>query len=123
LISPQNGEFVHDGEHDKLQKYEQQLKAIGKSPNKREEIFVVSRNPDLFSPSLENQNLKSATERDRLDTSRIVSVHLDLEEAPYICFESKVVCIFCGEITQNWWWYDNPTNTCKCKPCREKGKS
>ena len=124
LISPQNGEFVHDGEHDKLQKYEQQLKVIGESPNMRWERFAFQKNPDFISQSLENQNLKNSNEREDLDILNKKSGHQNFEETPPTSSLFKTgTCVTCGEITQDWWWRDGKTGQCECHSCYKKSKS
>ena len=30
----------------------------------------------------------------------------------------EAVCILCGQITSDWWYYDGVTKTCKCNDCR-----
>ncbi len=125
LVSPQNGEFVHDGERDKLRKYEQQLKVIGESPNKRWERFAFQRNPDSINRSLENQNLPSGEERGSLDMLNEKSAYRNLEKTtpPTSLFSKTGTCVFCGKVTEDWWWYDGKTGQCKCKSCLEQGKS
>jgi len=120
LVSPQNGEFVHDGEHDKVQKYEQQLKAISESPNKQWKKFVFHRNPDLF-----NQSLKSNDEKENLKVPTEISVKQLSEEKPSSSslLTKTGKCEFCGEITDDWWAYDGKTGLCKCRSCLKQGKS
>lgn len=31
----------------------------------------------------------------------------------------KPKCLLCGIRTDNWWFFDSSTNTCKCRPCRD----
>lgn len=120
LVSPQNGEFVHDGEHDKLQKYEQQLKAIDASPNKRWEKFSFRRNSDFF-----NQPLKNSDEKENLKAPIEISVKQISEKAPSSSslLTKTGKCEFCGEITDDWWAYDGKTGLCKCRSCLKQGKS
>lgn len=120
LVSPQNGEFVHDGEHEKLQKYEQRLKAIDDSPNKRWERFAFQRNPDFF-----NQSLKDSAEREETKVPVEISVKQSSEKIyPSGSLLTKTgKCEFCGEITDDWWSYDGKTGLCKCRSCLKQGKS
>jgi hypothetical protein len=37
--------------------------------------------------------------------------------------EKKAVCIFCGEITSDWWFYDGRVDLCRCKSCLDAGVS
>lgn len=120
LVSPQNGEFVHDGEYDKLQEYEKRLKAIGESPNKQWERFSFHRNSDII-----NQSLKNGDEKESLETLSEVSVKQSLEKAPpsNSLLSKTGKCEFCGEITDDWWAYDGKTGLCKCRSCLKQGKS
>ncbi len=31
--------------------------------------------------------------------------------------QPAAVCVYCGELTTDWWYYDGSTNTCKCRKC------
>lgn len=120
LVSPKNGEFVHDGEHNKLQKHEQQLKVIDESPNKRWKRFVFQRNPDFSS-----QHLKDSTEGEK---SKVFNETLG-KQSPEKMYPSNSLltktgkCEFCGEITDDWWSHDGKTGLCKCRSCLKQGKS
>ncbi len=124
-VSPQDGEFVHDGEHDKLQNYEQQLMTIGTSPNRRWERFALERSLSLANRPLESQNSNSDNESDLLDTFNNKSENQALNEiSPQIYPGAKTgTCLFCGKSTQDWWWYDGKTGHCKCRSCLSQGKS
>ena len=37
--------------------------------------------------------------------------------------EKKAVCMFCGEITSDWWFYDGRVDLCRCKSCLDAGIS
>lgn len=37
--------------------------------------------------------------------------------------EREGACVFCGEITTDWWSYDGRTGTCKCRACLRAGRS
>jgi hypothetical protein len=32
------------------------------------------------------------------------------------------VCIYCGQITTDWWSFDGATKECKCNKCKREGK-
>lgn len=120
LVSPQNGEFVHEGEHDILQTYEQQLNAIDASPNKQWERFSFLRNPNFF-----NQPLRKSDEKDNLEVPIKISAKKISEEAPSssLLLTKTGKCEFCGEVTDDWWTYDGKTGLCKCRSCLKQGKS
>lgn len=31
------------------------------------------------------------------------------------------VCIFCGALSDNWWYLDGKVNTCRCRECYDNG--
>jgi hypothetical protein len=121
LVSPQNGEFVHDGEHDKLQNYEQQLMSIGTSSNSRWEKFALERRLSLANQPSEDQDLKSVESE---SPGMLNTRPGNQNQSPQIYPEAKIgTCVFCGETTRDWWWYDGKTGRCKCRSCLSQGKS
>ena len=36
--------------------------------------------------------------------------------------KQEATCILCGQVTDNWWYHNGATNTCKCNECRELGR-
>jgi hypothetical protein len=119
LVSPKNGEFVHSGEYEKLQKYEQQVKAIENSPNRHWERFAFQRNPDFVK-----QTIAVDDEKTSLKLPNEIPSKQRLEEIPpqNSLLSKTGKCEFCGEITDDWWSYDGKTGLCKCRSCLKQGK-
>lgn len=82
LASPETGEFMHNGEHEKLIKHEQEFGFIDK-----ESI---------------NQNSGSMNSSNSLF--------------------GKKKCQICGEMTDDWSFYDGKTGLCKCSACLKKAR-
>jgi hypothetical protein len=120
LVSPQNGEFVHNGEHEKLQKYRQRLESGKKYLDRKGESLVIQNPSELIIQPLERSD-----ERKILDEQNKKTWDQTSENIPsFISIDSKTgACVFCGEITEDWWWYDGKTGHCKCRTCLKQGKS
>jgi len=104
LVFPKNGEFVHNGEHDKLQEYENNL-IKAESATKLLKSFSSHRNSDIINPLL-----KCDDNKDSLEANSEVSVN------------KTGKCVFCGEITDDWLTYNGKTGLCKCMSCKMQGK-
>jgi len=37
--------------------------------------------------------------------------------------EREGVCEICGRKTNDWWYYDGKTGTCRCQDCKRQGKT
>jgi competence CoiA-like predicted nuclease len=120
LVSPQNGEFVHNGEHEKLQKYRQRIESGKKYLDHKMESRVIQERPELIIQPLEHGD-----ERKNLGEQNKKTGYPIIEDSPsFIPLESKTgACVFCGEITEDWWWYDGKTGHCKCRTCLGQGRS
>lgn len=132
LVSPKTGEFVHAGEYERLKQHRAEQAALEKRRKEMEEkrsrnqLYQKPRAPfqrpivpaPVF-PIIQEQNTDLTVAPDILpslkdDTAKpVVSYYLPQQEG---------VCIFCGEITTDWWSYDGKTGQCKCRSCSKKGK-
>ena len=36
--------------------------------------------------------------------------------------KKKAACVFCGQITDDWWYHNGAKNTCKCNECKKLGQ-
>lgn len=120
LVSPQNGEFVHNGEHEKLQKYRQRIESGKKYLDDKRESRVIQERPELIIQPLEHGDERKKNGEQNKKTGYQI-----IEDSPsFIPLESKTgACVFCGEITEDWWWYDGKTGHCKCRTCLGQGRS
>lgn len=97
LISPNNGEPVHSGEHEKFKEYENKKRTTGAFESTRLEIPFTRRESQVAIDSMQ-----SSQRHDLLNKSG--------------------KCIFCGEVTYDWWDYDGTTGHCRCRTCFKQGK-
>lgn len=107
-ISPKTGEFVHPGEYEFLQESRRQRKKYDLEKNQEEERM---RNMRKLINISDNKLLKKkeAEENNEYNYPR-------MEDAE---------CIYCGQITTNWWhiFTKDGKRMCKCKDCRDKSFS
>lgn len=115
LVSPRNGEFVHPGEYDKYIVYKTSVEQ-----QKREAKEQQARKTNFMKPSPSPSGLNRHTEQQIKPGCHTSSN--DHHKSVYRPPESKGICIFCGEETLDWWYYDNSTRKCKCKKCLRSGK-
>jgi hypothetical protein len=40
---------------------------------------------------------------------------------PWQPFSQEATCLFCGQLTRDWWYINKAGGTCKCRPCKDKG--
>jgi hypothetical protein len=120
LVAPHNGEFVHSGEFDKLQEYERRQKITHESSRHQWERFASPRNTNFLGRQVENYQLKSDNNQEE---KSIFSEWQDKPSIPPQRETKSGTCVFCGETTQDWWWYDGKTGQCKCRSCLKQGKS
>jgi hypothetical protein len=121
LVSPRNGEFVHDGEHDKFQEYRQE--GIYK-PQQNWEGFPFQEDPDVSFQPPDSEIIEG---RNSENKPKVVSNKSWFQDSRYPSnsdfSEPKIgKCVFCGKETQDWWSYDGRTGQCKCNSCKQQGK-
>lgn len=95
-ISPTTGEFVHPGE------YERRLEAKEASAS-----TTLSAHSAQGSGSESRHSPSPFKQPPPMDSG----------------IKPKGACIFCGQITNDWWSYDGKTETCKCNSCYKEGRS
>lgn len=93
LVLPRNGEFVHIGEYEKLQKY--------------------------FNPHLKERDEKETITVINEVAFKRNSAEIPLQNSLF----KPVKCEYCGKETDDWWFYDRKTGLCKCLSCQKQGKS
>lgn len=122
-ISPKNGEFVHEGEYEQLQKFRQKQEVLPKPTVSKWDSYFAQKYPDV-----------EISQRDEnIDNFNQVEIPIQEKTAPYFqnssvnqtydSVQSKSgVCILCGQVTDDWWWYDGKTGECRCRACQKQGK-
>jgi hypothetical protein len=126
VVSPQNGEFIHPGEHERLKQYREEQ---GVLEERRKQLRQYFRKPEFqrskiglaSSPYLTGQE-KSLTDQ-AISESVMTIDREEIKSSSYSSQQKEGVCVFCGETTTDWWYYDGKTGQCKCKACLRQGKS
>lgn len=115
LVSPQNGEFVHPGEHERLQRFEKEREEWEKQQ--------LQRSPRLMGPT-QSSGSDSTPALSRMADSG------DATEQPAVRLNTPIMmiqkqeatCVLCGKKTREWWSFDGATKKCKCNECYRNGK-
>jgi len=122
-ISPKNGEFVHDGEYERLQQFRQRQEVLPKLKTYRWDSYISEKYPDFEIPQQDNIS----------DNYRQIEIPKEKVPVPYfqnsaasetydLAQSKSGVCILCGQVTDDWWWYDGKTGECRCRACQKQGK-
>jgi hypothetical protein len=117
-ISPKTGEFVHPGEYDQLRKNREE-KAMYEEEQKRKKIKYEQEQQKIKErhskslPVFDEENTPTSTNFVP-SPEKIMPPHKEIE---------KGICIYCGELTSNWWniWTENGIRKCMCRECNSKG--
>lgn len=116
-VSPQNGEFVHPGEHERLQEFEKKKDEWEKQH--------VPRSPGLMRPTQSNEPIltpiRSAI-RGHEDASELSEARLNTP-IDMLMQKEEGICVFCRKKTRDWWSFNGATKECKCYECYRNGKS
>ena len=129
ILAAQNGELVQPGEDEPLQDYLQQFeqvererqenlrktRAIFRSAREQKRIHLPPPGSLLFEQE-EQAQAAASPQVDRLAlpvSAAALSQANDWEEA---------ACIFCGQLTTDYWYLDRKTKRCKCRECLARGE-
>ncbi|HBX69334.1 MAG TPA: hypothetical protein DEH25_08100 [Chloroflexi bacterium] len=99
LAAPANGEFVHPGETDRLQKSRAEIEAQADVAAKR-----WQKAQDFF----------------RQGSSRLEIFPKPSEKPANPPYERRGTCKFCGQETTDWVTYFGQTNECICRDCKDR---
>jgi hypothetical protein len=113
LVSPKSGEVVHPGERERLLLYRQEQEAREKRLRDAEEHnqkFVLPRMAEPRLPSSPPQHNPGAP------LLRETSAYDSIQS-----LEKKGTCMFCGQVTTDWWSHEGTTGMCKCNACMRQG--
>ena len=129
LVAKKTGEFAHLGERERLHQLQEEKSRL-------EQLEVQRREEERLR---EEQRRASSTAvwwtpSPSTGLSRAAPLHVvpaprsqpnnDIENRLVDFSRSKEgTCVFCGEKTTSWWYYDGRTGTCKCRNCQQAGKS
>ena len=112
-VSPKNGEFVHKGEHERVQQHREELASVERRRKKAEiriQYFPSPQKPE-FHPT-------TATVTRPRDSGQY-------QDTPSISsLEKNGICVSCGNQTTDWFthWVEDGIGKCKCNSCMRQGK-
>lgn len=122
LISPKNGEFVHPSEQERLEQYRLEKTEMEKR-RRQEKEEQEKRQKSLLGMSRPSNprsvGVSSLGNASPPHTGQLTSL------TGGMVFNRRLegTCVFCGVRTTDWWFFDEKTNTCKCRPCARQGRA
>ncbi len=127
LVSPKTGEFVHPGEQQRLQEYQQEKEAEERRRQELQSAWKTrgaSRQPPrevgLASTSPPEQYAVAAS--DPMVPTRHTQATERTQVPSTLSRRKAVPCVFCGRVTDDYWSIDNAKNECMCHDCLRAGK-
>lgn len=137
LISPTNGEPVHPGEYEQLRDFRrrkeewetEQARKQEEEERRQAEIMerLRRRAEQRRSPRDEAGHRKGKQKQISASSPSVREPSTPVAYPSHSSFSSRsfvqepATCVHCGEVTNNWWYYDPKMGTCQCRPCRDKG--
>jgi len=114
------GSIVHPREGAELEKY--LLRRDHRRVKLEESRQILGKILDRMLPAEETENKKDFGDR---NPGRICSDPILNPTYPSSAnlLSKQAKCMYCGEITQDWWYLDKATGLCKCRDCLKKGMS
>lgn len=109
--SPSTGEFVHRGEDQLIEQHRQE---------QVERKIAVER---MQATLRQAATAMQATREDRLpgkESTAQTSTPPQREQQPQ---PKSGRCIFCGQVTRDWWYFNQATGECKCRSCYRAGRA
>lgn len=121
-VLPSTGEFVHPGEHKQLQAWK---KEKADYDAKQKELEAERRRKEQEAEKqwqeLQRDLAKSQIERFEPPAKPIYPRRDDPKPSRYTqvmdSTPKEAVCELCGQVTSEWYAYDNKTKKCKCMDC------
>ena len=125
LVSPISGQFVHPGEKEGLERYEEKQRGKKKQASAHVKFKTTHWIGQRLPPGARVQPAPcphpialtpvpqppAANQLPPPGSSDVTATPLMVppdKEAP---------CTMCGQVTNDWWYYDPKTHTCKCNVC------
>jgi len=109
LVSLQTGEFIHPGEGRIIELYHQSLDERKRTLERAQAALhqVAAR--------MWPKNEPGAPQQSRSEP---------LQPADRRQLEPEIGrCVFCGQETSDWWYFDRTSGTCKCRACYRAGRA
>jgi hypothetical protein len=140
LVSPRTGEFVHPGEAEERRAYEERLRIEAEEQRRVEErrqawtlqqptgpaLPLWQREPEAAQPVSEEE-LRRGAEAIHRDYELIDALRRRLESEANARGEKENAppiyrCKICGQLTTDYWTYNNQAQTCECRTCLREGR-
>ena len=118
---PQSGAFVHPGEALALEEV-RSAQMARKALHAQARAAFHQRRTHPKSPSIDP--VRRSPEEETKSTVKLENTALPehLEVPPAHQFgKVEAACLFCGQITTDWWYIDRKSGRCKCRECLDKG--
>jgi hypothetical protein len=115
--NPGDGAFMHPGEAQDLEEAQQDQAARQALHAQAREVFRQGRAGTLptTSPPIIVTRAQSGSPTRRRPASDPPPAHQ--------LGELEAACLFCGQLTSDWWYLDRKTGRCKCRECLRLGKA
>ncbi|MDQ3815290.1 MAG: hypothetical protein M3347_15325 [Armatimonadota bacterium] len=117
VIARKTGEFAHPGERERWQEYQQAKRCFEKERNKERhntQLFVPAGVP----PRSRREPLLSRDRRESLLESEQECRAPNVVPVPG---NKEAICMFCGNRTSDWLYFDGQAQRCRCRDCQRKG--
>ncbi|MCL4552284.1 MAG: hypothetical protein M1305_01835 [Candidatus Marsarchaeota archaeon] len=117
-IAKRTGEFAHPGEHDLaagLREEKARQERAEKEAAERRAMLPTAGSivtSPIRSLPLGNEAKHGEANASTTRAEGVGTAGLDRECG---------TCVFCGKQTDDWWYFDGSTKSCKCKECYRKG--
>jgi hypothetical protein len=114
LIAPKTGELVLPGEYEKLQALKEAKRSQEERDKERkertlQEYLAAMQKAETTSERTGNETLKQTLLKPTPANNQQTRTNLP-------------ICLICHQPSEDWWYYDGLTNTCKCQNCSERNK-
>ena len=114
-VSPLNGEFVHPGEHDRLQEFEKEKEEWEKQ--------YLQRSTRLIRPTQSSGSISTPAQTEAAERADATEQPAARLNTPIMTVQKdEATCVFCGKKTRDWWAFDGATKSCKCYECYRSGR-
>ena len=116
LVSPKNGEFVHKGEHERVQQHREEQAAIER--RRKEAEIRTPYVPHIPAPRKPTFQPATSTVPKPKDLGQY-------QDRPSISsLDKSGICVSCGTKTTDWFthWVEDGIGKCKCNSCLRQGK-
>jgi hypothetical protein len=123
LVSPKSGEFVHPGEYEQLQAYKKKEAEESEKRKAREQQKLEKLRQAKSKETKPEQVAVREHQSPPVSDSFLQQQSAPNAAPPPPPQVQKAICEFCGEYTDDWWFFDGEKQTCRCRSCLQRGMS